>query len=174
MDTILHLLTTLGIPFAKYEHPAVFSCEESAEKCPQMDGAHTKQLLLRDKKKTMVLLAIVMHNKRVDTRALAKEFGVQSFSFASPELMMELLGVTPGSVTPLGLTHDKDRRIKVIVDEDAWNIGKFLFHPMINTATLGIGKEGFERFLKQTGHGYEVRRIPITEEADDEHDRIKK
>ncbi len=164
MDDLLQLLNSLGIQYTKFDHPAVFSCEESEEKCPPMPGAHTKQLLLRDKKKQRVVLAIVMHDKRVDTRALAKEFGVQSFSFASPELMLELLGVTPGSVTPLGLIFDKEHRIEVIVDEDAWNTSQFLFHPLVNTATLSIDRAGFETFMKHTGHTFAVRSIPIRAE----------
>ncbi len=168
MDPLLALLQQLAIPFTRYDHPAVFSCEESDRLCPPMHGAHTKQLLMRDKKKRLVLLAIVMHDKRVDTRELAKEFHVQSFSFASPELMKELLGVTPGAVTPLGLTFDVDHRIQLIIDEDAWAIGEFLFHPLVNTATLGIDREGFIKFLEHTGHGYEVRKIPVRENTKSE------
>jgi Ala-tRNA(Pro) deacylase len=101
-----------------------------------------------------------MHDKRVDTRALAKEYGVQSFSFASPELLKELLGVEPGSVTPFGLMFDKSHTVEVIVDEDAWNVGQFRFHPLINTATLIVDRAGFEAFTKHTGHAFTVRTIP--------------
>lgn len=168
MDQILTLLSDLKIPFTRFDHPAVFSCEESERLCPKMPGAHTKQLLMKAKGKEIYVLAIVMHDKRVDTKALAKEFGGQSFSFVSPEKLLEMLGVTPGSVTPFGLTHDKDHRINVIVDEDAWNVGTFCFHPMVNTATLVIDHEGFEAFLKHTGHTFAVRKIPqrITETID--------
>lgn len=160
MDELFRVLAQLQIPFTRYDHPAVFTCEESDKLCQPMPGAHTKQLLLRSKKKDKHVLAIVMHDKRVDTRALAKEYGVQSFSFASPELMMELLGVEPGSVTPLGLIFDKNKMLEVIVDEDAWTIGTFRFHPLVNTATLTIDRDGFTRFLGHTGHTFSVRRIP--------------
>jgi Ala-tRNA(Pro) deacylase len=161
VDELLELLSSLSIPFTRHDHKAVFTCEESEGLADPIPGAHTKQLLMRSKKKDKHLLAIVMHDKRVDTKALAKEYGVQSFSFASPETLLQLLGVTPGSVTPFGLTHDKDQVIEVIMDEDAWNIGLFRFHPMVNTATLNINREGFEKFLKHTGHGFRVRTIPI-------------
>lgn len=160
MDQILTLLTELGIPFQKFDHPAVFSCEETEKLGLKIPGAHTKQLLLKAKKKEIYVLAIVMHDKRVDTKALAKEFGAQSMSFVSPEILMGKLGVAPGSVTPFGLTHDKEHTINVIVDEDAWNIGNFCFHPMTNTATCVIDKEGFETFLKHTGHAFTIRKIP--------------
>ncbi len=160
MDSILTLLTSLAIPFTRYDHPAVFTCDESEKLCPPMVGAHTKQLLMKAKNKEIYVLAIVMHDKRVDTKALAKDFGVQSFSFVSPEKLKEMLGVTPGSVTPLGLIYDTEKKINVIIDEDAWNIGTFLFHPLVNTETLGIARADFEKFLKHTGHTHTVRTIP--------------
>ncbi len=160
MDHLLALLKDLEIPFQRFDHPAVFSCDESDKLCPPMPGAHTKQLLMRSKSKDKYLLAVVMHDKRVDTRALSKESGVQSFSFASPEDLKRLLGVTPGAVTPFGLIYDKNHIIEVIFDEDAWNIGQFRFHPLTNTATLIIDREGFKTFLKHTGHKFVVRAIP--------------
>lgn len=160
METLLQLLHSLNISFQRFDHPAVFTCEESDKLCQPMPGAHTKQLLLRSKKRDKHVLAIVMHDKRVDTRALAKDYGVQSFSFASPELLMELLGVEPGSVTPFGLMFDKNKIVEVIVDEDAWNMGTFRFHPLINTATLTIDQTGFQAFLAHTGHTFRVRKIP--------------
>lgn len=158
--SLLALLDRLDIPFQKFEHKAVFTCAESEGIDEHIPGGHTKQLLMQGKKTGKLVLAIVMHEKRVDTKALAKEFGDQSFSFASPELLMEILGVTPGSVTPFGLVLDTKHEVNVIVDEDAWKIGQFRFHPMINTATCVIDKEGFEKFLKHTGHGFFVRKIP--------------
>jgi len=160
MNELLALLSGLQIPFQRFDHPAVFSCQESESLCPPMPGAHTKQLLMRSKSKDQYLLAIVMHDKRVDTRALSKEYGARSLSFASPEDLKKLLGITPGSVTPFGLIHDTNHVINVIVDEDAWNIGQFRFHPLTNTATLIIDQEGFEKFLKHTGHTFTVRPIP--------------
>ena len=85
MDQILTHLSTLAIPFTRYDHPAVFSCAESEKLCPKMNGAHTKQLLMKAKGKEIYVLAIVMHDKRVDTKALAKEFGAQSFSFVASD-----------------------------------------------------------------------------------------
>lgn len=160
MDALLALLAELKIPYQRFDHPAVFTCEESEKLCQPMPCAHTKHLLLRSKKKDKHVLAVVMHDKRVDTRALAKEFGSQSFSFASPELLKELLGVEPGSVTPFGLMFDKNKAVEVIVDEDAWAVGQFGFHPLINTATLVVDRAGLEAFVKHTGHTLAVRTIP--------------
>ncbi|MDD5055628.1 MAG: prolyl-tRNA synthetase associated domain-containing protein [Candidatus Peribacteraceae bacterium] len=160
MDALLSLLAQLSVPFTRFDHKAVFTCAESEGLHVEIPGAHTKQLLMRGKRKKQYVLAIVMHDKRVDTKALAKEFGDQSMSFVSPEDLKRLLGVDPGSVTPFGLIYDKAHEITVIVDEDAWKIGRFRFHPLTNTATLVIDKAGFETFMKHTGHGFMVRGIP--------------
>lgn len=160
MDELLTLLQALKIPFTRYDHRAVFTCEESEGLDTPIPGAHTKQLLMKAKGKEIYALAIVMHDKRVDTKALAKIYGAQSFSFATQEKMMELMKLTPGSVSPFGLMHDTERIIDVVFDEDAWNVGQFRFHPMVNTATLTIDKEGFEAFLQHTGHTFTVSPIP--------------
>ena len=154
------LLRDWGIPYQEFSHPAVFTCEESERLCPAMPGAHTKQLLMRDKKGTRNVLVIVMHDKRVDMRELGKMLEAKDVSFASPERLQTLLGVEPGSVTPFGLIFDAEHKVEVIVDEDAWAIGQFRFHPLINTATLVIDRAGFEKFLEKTGHFLKVIKIP--------------
>lgn len=165
MDSILSLLNQLSIPFSRFDHKAVFTCAESEGLHVEIPGAHTKQLLMKGKRKKQYVLAIVMHDKRVDTKTLAKEFGDQSMSFVSPEELKRLLGVEPGSVTPFGLIYDKVHEITVIVDEDAWRIGRFRFHPLTNTATLVIDRSGFETFMNHTGHTWSVGVIPNREQA---------
>lgn len=126
----------------------------------KIPGAHTKQLLMRDKRKKHYVLAIVMHDKTVDTKKLGEVLDTGRLSFASPPDLLRLLGVTPGSVTPFGLLFDMEHAVRVVIDEDAWAIGKFRFHPLVNTATLVIDCAGFEKFLKGTGHAFEVMAIP--------------
>jgi Ala-tRNA(Pro) deacylase len=157
---IQSLLAELGISFEYVEHEAVFTTADSSKLEVRMRGALTKQLLLSERKGSRVILAIVMHDKRVDIKTLAAELHALPLDFASPELLMELLRVTPGSVTPLGLIFDASHRIDVIVDEDAWAIGRFQFHPLINTATVVIDQEGFKKFLSHTGHSFTVMKIP--------------
>lgn len=158
--TLYNLLQNCDIPYEKYEHRAVFTCAESDGLEVEIPGAHTKQLLMRDKKKRHYVLAIVMHDKKVDTKTLGEFLGTGRLSFVSPHDLKRLFNVDPGSVTPFGLMFDKEHEVRVIVDEDAWEIGKFRFHPLVNTATLVIDKEGFKRFLQETGHKFEVVKIP--------------
>ncbi len=157
---LLALLSQKDIPYKRFDHPPVFTCAESEEIDAKIPGAHTKQLLMRDKKKRHYVLAIVMHDKTVDTKKLGLALGTGRLSFASPPDLMRLLTVEPGSVTPFGLMFDTEHIVRVIVDKDAWEIGQFRFHPLINSATLVIDSAGFERFLKNTGHTFSVVTIP--------------
>lgn len=175
IPAIENLLNNWSISFEKFSHPAVFTCEESDRLCPEMPGAHTKQLLMRGKNKegtplrsplgssagrSRDILTIVMHNKKVDMRELSRVLDAKDLSFASPERLKNLLGVEPGSVTPFGLIFDTEHKVEIVVDEDAWAVGAFRFHPLINTATLVIDRAGFEQFLGKTGHTFRVMKIP--------------
>ena len=163
MEKVTDLLSCLqewGILYERFEHPAVFTCEESDRLCPPMPGVHTKQLLMRDKKGKRHVLLIVMHDKKVDIRELGKILEAKDLSFASPERLKNLLGVEPGSVTPFGLLFDHEHKVEVIMDSDAWAIGSFRFHPLINIATLIIDRKGFEAFLTKTGHALRTMKIP--------------
>jgi Ala-tRNA(Pro) deacylase len=66
--------------------------------------------------------------------------------------MMKHLGVTPGSVTVLGLINDTERGVELYVDADVWVAPSWRCHPLINSATLIIAREGIEKFLAHTGH----------------------
>lgn len=157
---ISSFLTTHGIPFQRFDHPAVFTCEESEEKCPPMPGAHTKNLFLRNKKGDRHFLVSVGHEKQVGLKALGDALGGQKLSFASPERLKKYLGVEPGSVTLLGVIHDADHEVEVIIDEEIWKAETLLCHPLVNTATLAIPREGMEKFFAATGHVPKIINVP--------------
>lgn len=159
-ECITSQLHLLSIPFQYFEHEAVFTTAESSKLKMNIPGALTKQLLMTERKGDRIILAIVMHDKKVDMKKFAEAIGSKPLEFAAAELMMELLHVTPGSVTPFGLMFDTTHRIEVIVDEDAWNIGQFQFHPLVNTATITIDRHGFESFLRHAGHSFLIKKIP--------------
>ena len=149
-----------GIPFQRFDHPAVFTCEESDRLCPPMPGAHTKNLFLRDRKGARHFLVTVGHEKSVDLKALKILLGVDKLSFASEDRLKHLLGVTPGSATLLGLIVDSGHVVEVIIDEDVWNADIILCHPLVNTATLAIPKAGMETFLAATKHVPKILNVP--------------
>ena len=156
---IYEFLKNYGISFERFDHPAVFTCEEAEKYCPEMPGASIKNLFLRDKNGLRHFLVVVGAKKNVDLKKLQQVLSVSKLSFGSPERMQKYLGVEPGSVTLLGLMNDGEHAVEVIIDAEVW--GKPLqCHPLVNTATCVIQKEGLEKFFKATGHTFKVIHLP--------------
>ncbi len=168
MSEIFAFLDQHGIPYEKYNHPAVFTCEEAERLCPSMPGTATKNLLLRNRKGTQNFLVVVGYDTAADLKGLKDLLNVDAstplstgkLSFASPERLKSLLGVEPGSVTLLGLVNDTEGNVEVIVDEGIWNAKALQCHPLVNTSTLVIPHDGIVRFLEVTHHTPRVLRVP--------------
>lgn len=160
MPDIYTFLEEHRIPYQRFDHPAVFTCEESARLCPDMPGVHTKNLFLRDGKGKRNILVVVRCEKNVDLKALRKILEADKLSFASPERLKEFLGVEPGSVTLLGLIHDEENQVEVVFDKEILEADALQCHPLVNTASLVISHEGIEQFLKATEHAYRVVVVP--------------
>ncbi|MFA6520865.1 MAG: prolyl-tRNA synthetase associated domain-containing protein [Candidatus Gracilibacteria bacterium] len=155
MPDVYKFLEDNKINYTEFKHPAVYTCEEAERLCPEMPGAHTKNIFLRDKNGERHFLVVVGYEKNVDLKSLKELFGVSKLSFASPERLKKYLGVEPGSVTLLGLMNDTDHAVEVYFDEAIWE-KPLLCHPLVNTATLAIPLEGIKTFLAATRHKYKV------------------
>ena len=117
-EPILAALQTLDIHYELFEHPPVNTADEAAVHWKAIPGAAVKNLFLRNKKGDRHYLVILGIEKQADLRQLVKLIGDDRLSFGSPERLQKYLGVTPGSVSPLGLIHDSGRAVRVIVDSD--------------------------------------------------------
>jgi Ala-tRNA(Pro) deacylase len=152
-------LDALGISYEKYTHSPVFTAEEAAEHWAGIPATRVKNLFLRNKKGDRHYLVILPIEKQADLRQLVKVIRDDRLSFGSPERLEKNLGLTPGSVSPFGLINDTRRAVKVIVDHDLKTAERLIFHPNVNTASVTIGREDFERFLKSRGNPVEWLRI---------------
>ena len=144
-------LTDLGIAFDVHEHPAVYTVEEAQHHCSDIPGCHCKNLFLKTKKKQLWLV-VLEDSTTIDLEQLASLVGVKAWSFASPDRLMEHLGVEPGSVTPFALLNDRENLVNLAIDENILSSQSANFHPMVNTATLNITSSGLQKFLQSTGH----------------------
>lgn len=104
----------------------------------------------------------VQADKRVDIMRLAKMIGETKLSFASSEDLLEILQLTPGSVTPFGLVNDRENRVRFYLDRDL-TVDRVGFHPNANTATLVIDMQNFSKFLVHTGHTRIEIDVPVRE-----------
>ncbi|HEX5796240.1 MAG TPA: prolyl-tRNA synthetase associated domain-containing protein [Geminicoccaceae bacterium] len=133
-DQLLQRLTELGIGHRTLEHPAVFTVEEARRHTAHLPGGHCKSLFLKDKKGGLWLLVCLDH-RRIDMGRLAKAIASPRLSFGKAELLQEILGVGPGSVTPFALVNDRDRRVQPLLDQAMLARDRLNFHPLTNRAT---------------------------------------
>lgn len=158
MTDIYKILSDLDILFIRYDHPAVFTVKEAEDLGNTIPGGHIKNLFLRNRKGDKHYLVVIGVEKQVDLKKLGILLD-EKLSFASPERLMNFLGVTPGSVTILGLINDINKEVVVIIDTELSKYESLDCHPLINTATLVISQEGVAKFLEWRGN--EVRYISL-------------
>jgi Ala-tRNA(Pro) deacylase len=144
-------LDTRGIATATVDHEAVFTVEQSEQLHRDIAGAHTKNLFLKDAKGALFLVVAEAHSK-VDLKTLHKTIGCARLSFGNAELLMQMLGVTPGSVNAFAVMNDTAGKVSVILDENLRAATHINCHPMTNTATTSIARDDLLKFMRATGH----------------------
>ena len=139
-----------GISHSTLDHPPVFRVEEGLEIKAALPGGHTKNLFLKDAKGQLWLVS-ALGETRIDLKRLPAAIGAARASFGSPELMLQTLGVTPGSVTLFGLINDRDRQVRLVLDAALLAHDHVNFHPLSNDATTTVTREGLLAFLQALG-----------------------
>ena len=156
---VYDFLTSRGIEYEVTEHGAVFNMEEMSHVELPHPEADAKNLFVRDDKKRNYYLITVKGDKRVDLKKFREEHGTRSLSFASENDLMNLLGLIPGAVTPLGILNDSERKVKFFLDEELVNVGLIGVHPNDNTATVWLKTTELIDII--TEHGNEVEAVRI-------------
>jgi Ala-tRNA(Pro) deacylase len=144
-------LDDLGIHHSTMEHRQVFTVEEGADIKANLPGGHSKNLFLKDKKGIFFLIS-ALGSTQIRLNQLHKTLGCARLSFGRADIMEEMLGVTPGSVTAFALINDKPPRINFILDQALMAHDIVNFHPLKNNATTAISSAGLIRFANATGH----------------------
>ncbi|GGB38771.1 DNA-binding protein [Roseibium aquae] len=163
-DDLMAFLDGLGIRTTTVDHAPVFTVAESGDLHERISGGHTKNLFLKDKKGRLFLV-VALHDATIDLKKIHQVIGAQGrVSFGNADLLMEVLGVMPGSVTPFALINDRDaRRITPIFDAALMDHAVLNFHPLSNDATTSVAAEDLMAFARACGH--DARIIRVSEEA---------
>ena len=148
---LMAFLGKLGIETGTVEHPALFTVADSQKLRGEIAGGHTKNLFLNDKKGALFLI-VAEEDAAIDMKGLHKVIGSARLSFGKPDLLMEVFGVLPGSVTPFAAINDEAGRVNVILDAHLMRHERLNFHPLENTATTSIAANDMMVFLRATGH----------------------
>ncbi len=152
-------LDALGIKYSTVKHPPLFTVEQSRNLRGQIPGGHTKNLFLRDKKYA-IYLVVTLEDAEIDLKGLHRQLGASGrFSFGSADLMREVLGVEPGSVTPFGAINDTEGRVNVVLDAAMMEHETLNFHPLVNIMTTAIKRADLVKFLESTGHKPRIERL---------------
>jgi Ala-tRNA(Pro) deacylase len=159
-DDLFALFARLGIAARTYDHLPVFTVAESQAIKEEIPGGHSKNLFLKDRKGRLFL--VVAHAEtRIDLKRLHEPLGGSGrLSFGSAELLREVLGVEPGSVTPFALMNDRQGRVSLVLDEALMTHEPVNFHPLVNSATTGLSRADLMRFFAATVHASRTLRLP--------------
>ena len=158
-DQLFAYLDSLGIPHPTVSHAPLFTVEQSQALRGKIPGGHTKNLFLRDKKQA-VYLVTTLEDAVIDLKGLHRVLGATGrFSFGSTELLQELLGVAPGSVTPFGVINDRAARVTMVLDTALMEHAIINAHPLTNTMTTSVARDDLVKFLEATGHPPRIERV---------------
>ena len=145
---LLTMLSKLNIRYNIYEHPPLHTVKESKKLRGRIEGIHTKNLFLKNKKNKFFLFSC-QESTIVDLKQLNKELNLGNISFAKDLYLKNILGVKPGSVTPFGLINDQNNEIKFFLDKKILYHKKVNFHPLVNTSTISLDIKDFLLFMKK-------------------------
>lgn len=157
-------LDAMGIAYDVVEHEAVFTVEESEWLHDEIAGAHVKNLFLKDAGGRYWLVTVPAE-MRVALKALPEAIGCKRVSFGNADDMSRLLGVTPGSVTPVAAINDADGLVTVVLDEALTRADIVHVHPLRNTASMGLAPGELVRALRQWRHDPLIASVPALETA---------
>lgn len=153
-------LAELRIETTTVDHPPVFSVEESAELYAKIPGGHTKNLFLKDAKGALFLI-VAHHRTRVDLKRLPPVIDSARLSFGPAELLQEVMGVKPGSVTAFAVMNDAGQQVRVVMDRNLMEFDIINLHPMENSATTSIARDDLLRFIRATGHIPQIAALTV-------------
>ena len=150
---VYDLLDSLGIEYKRVDHEKADTMEACSEIDELLQATICKNLFLCNRQKTSYYMLAMVGDKTFKTKELSSQINSARLSFASAEDMEEMLDLTPGSVSVMGLMNDKDNKVQLLVDEDVLNGEYFGCHPCINTSSLKLRTEDvFDKFLKAVHH----------------------
>lgn len=153
-------LRSLGVWFRVTEHGPVYNMEEIGRVDLPYPEANAKNLFVCDRKRRDYYLITVKGDRRVELKDFAARYGTRHLTFASEEDLLDILGLTPGAVTPFGLLNDEARRVRLFLDEDlAAPPGLIGLHPNENTATVWMKTADLIAILEDHGTPVQLVRI---------------
>ena len=143
---LLTLIEEKGLDFKLYTHEPLSTVEESIKYRGKIDGAHSKNLFLKNKKNQFFLFSCI-ENTNINIKKITKSLALGNISFANEDYLSLYLGVKPGAVTPFGLLNDIGNKVTFYFDSNFLKNQIVNFHPLTNTSTISMKTKDFVDFL---------------------------
>jgi Ala-tRNA(Pro) deacylase len=150
-------LAEYNIRYTLHTHPPVFTVPEAEIHTGHIPGAHCKNLFLKNKKTGQLYLITIPYDKKLDMNQFRKMISAPKVRFVGEQQLFEVLGIEAGSVSPLALVNDKDKQVVFFIEEAIWNSEIICCHPNVNSETLQIPKNDFQKLIRAVSNIFEVR-----------------
>ena len=144
MQTILDWLDENRITYRLFEHQkanTIDDCLAMPFIGPQVTIC--KNVFLCNRQQTAFYLMLLKPNTPFRTAVVSKALGVSRLSFASDDSLFSILNLTAGSVSPLGLYFDLEKRVTLCFEAAVRDTPEIAFHPCDNTATVIFTQDVF-------------------------------
>jgi len=156
------MLDRLGIQYGRVDHEEAATIEACHALHEELGTTICKNLVLCNRQKTQFYLLLIEGDKVFKTKFLSQQLGCSRLSFAAPEDMERLLGVTPGSATVLSLMNDKEHTVQLVIDKPVVQQPYMGCHPCKNTSSLRIAMQDIlEVFLPAVEHQPVYVELPV-------------
>lgn len=162
---VYDFLDSLGVDYSTMTHKEVVSMEECELVRKNIGAPVFKNLFLTNKQQTQFYLLMMPADKPFKTKYLSSQLNCARLSFGTPEMMWELLHIRPGAVSPMGLVHDVNKKVRLIVDRELSSHESYACHPCVNTASVLMSlTDLLDRVVTKTGHSFTW--VDLTREAE--------
>ena len=149
-DILLDKLNKKNILYTLHEHEALNTVNDSIEKRGSINGAHSKNLFLKNKKNKFFLISCE-ESEKINLKNISKSLNLGNVSFGNEEYLYKLLGIKPGSVSPFALLNDKNNVVNFFLEKKLHDSEFINFHPLQNTETITIDTNNFIELMIENG-----------------------
>ena len=144
--TLIELLKKEKYQIKIHQHDALFTVEDSKKLRGKIDGAHSKNLFLKNKKNEFFLFSCEEADE-INLKKVTKLLELGNVSFAKQNYLEQYLKIKPGSVSPFALLNDDGGFVNFYLEQTLYESDFVNFHPLINTFTITIETKKFIEFM---------------------------
>ncbi len=148
---LMRKFSELSIETETQSHQPLMTVQDANEVRHLIHGAHSKNLFLKDKF-SKYWMVTTLDDTSINLKIIAKQLDAVKFTFAKPTELYEILGITPGAVSPLSLINDESSLVTIVLEKRMLEFSHQNFHPLRNDRTLSVATEDFIAFLRAINH----------------------